>query len=207
MVLKDQESTPEDYSNLREMLYQLIHGSGITPQVRLMEIFGSALQISHLLHMRGYCGKKKELLYFSAKQAISVLRYTAYIPVDRAFLEAGQAAKNAGLLSMAFVCWNRFLDLTEAIEEKDQSMLTENLDFQDTDIPFEVSLPTRNIESSKIEQVRDWVLQVSLDTKVAQETDKRDCENCNSATYDASLVCHGCKKVSEACVVTGKTKY
>ncbi|KAJ3338128.1 hypothetical protein HDU91_001310, partial [Kappamyces sp. JEL0680] len=187
LVLKDPESTAEDFSNLREMVYKLVHGTGTAPQPKLVEMFGSILQIAHTLHLRGHCSTKKELLFFAAKQAISALRYTTTIPADRAFLEAGQAAKNAGMLSMAFVCWNRFLDLTEAIEEKDSSLLMENLDFQNTDVPFEVNLPTRNVEQQKIEQVRDWVLQVSLDTKVQQEIDKRECDNCGASTYDASL--------------------
>lgn len=34
----------------------------------------------------------------------------------------------AGMINMAFVCWNRYLDLSEAIEEGDTSML-ENADF------------------------------------------------------------------------------
>ena len=107
------------------------------------------------------------------------------------------------MLSMAFVCWNRFLDLSEAIEEQDSSILMENVDFQNTDVPFEIILTNHNVDKGRIEQVRDWVLQISLDTKVNQETDKRQCENCGTSTYEASLSCHSCKKVSEPCIVTG----
>jgi intraflagellar transport protein 172 len=46
--------------------------------------------------------------------------------------------------NMAFVCWNRFLDLCEAIQEQDVSML-DNSDFQDTDIPSDILLPTRAV--------------------------------------------------------------
>lgn len=104
---------------------------------------------------------------------------------------------------MAFVCWNRFLDLTEAIEEQDSSLLMENLDFQNSDVPFEVTLANHNVAKEKIELVRDWVLQISLDTKVSQETDKRPCDNCGASTYEPSLSCHSCKKASEPCIVTG----
>jgi intraflagellar transport protein 172 len=41
---------------------------------------------------------------------------------------------------MAFVFFNRFLDLSEAIEEGSTDMI-DNSDFADTDIPFEVPLP------------------------------------------------------------------
>ena len=46
--------------------------------------------------------------------------------------------------SMAFVAWNRFLDITEAIDEG-STYLNENTDFQNTDIPFDVKLPTENM--------------------------------------------------------------
>lgn len=103
---------------------------------------------------------------------------------------------------MTFVCWNRLLDLTEAIEEGDISMM-ENVDFQNTDVPFDIDLPRVPIESNKLEQIRDWVLQTSLDQKVHQETDKRDCEQCGTSIYDASLTCFNCKNTNEVCVVTG----
>lgn len=46
---------------------------------------------------------------------------------------------------MAFVCWNRLLDLSEAIEEGDLSMM-ENTDFIDTDVPFDINLPAKPID-------------------------------------------------------------
>lgn len=93
LVLKDPESQAEDFTNLRSMLYQLVYGGGVTAQPKMLEMFGSMLQIAHTLHLRGYCSKKKDLAYFAAKQAISALRYTKTIPSDRAFLEAGQQSK------------------------------------------------------------------------------------------------------------------
>lgn len=104
--------------------------------------------------------------------------------------------------NMAFVCWNRFLDISEAIEESDASML-ENVDFQHTDVPFDVPLPDRCLAEGKREEVRDWVLQVSLDQRIHQELDKRLCEECGVSTYDAGLVCHNCSAKFEPCVVTG----
>jgi intraflagellar transport protein 172 len=47
---------------------------------------------------------------------------------------------------MAFVCWNRFLDLTEAIDENDASGLMENIDFQNTDVPFNINLSAQNVD-------------------------------------------------------------
>jgi len=45
---------------------------------------------------------------------------------------------------MAFVTWNRFLDITEAIDEG-STYLNENTDFQHTDVPFDVKLPSENM--------------------------------------------------------------
>lgn len=104
--------------------------------------------------------------------------------------------------NMAFVCWNRFLDICEAIEERDPTML-ESTDFENTDVPVDVDLPRTCISESKREDVRDWVLQVSLDQQVHQELDKRLCEKCTSSIYDAALTCFKCSTKSEACIVTG----
>lgn len=48
----------------------------------------------------------------------------------------------AGMNNMAFVTWNRFLDISDAIEEGDISNL-ETSDFENTDIPLEFALPTK----------------------------------------------------------------
>jgi hypothetical protein len=42
------------------------------------------------------------------------------VPADRAFYDAGMAAKAAGQLGNAFVFLNRYLDLREAMEVREQ---------------------------------------------------------------------------------------
>ncbi|KAJ3290304.1 hypothetical protein HK104_006864 [Borealophlyctis nickersoniae] len=193
-------------TELREMLFKLVHGSSFSPQPNIPADFSTYLFIAHLITLRNYCAKKRDLGYFAAKQSIALLRYTREIPVDRAFYEAGKFAKArknaAGMNNMAFVCWNRYLDVSEAIEEGDASML-ENADFEGSDVPFDVDLPAENMPEAKREEVRDWVLQVSLDQKVNQEVDRRDCEDCGTKIYDASLECGNCQAKAEPCVVTG----
>ena len=198
-----QEQPTNGITSLRNFLFKLIYGATLKPQEAINARFGKHLWISHLLNMKNNCSKNRDLIYFAAKQSISLLRYSNLIPADRAFLDAGQAAKNAGLNNMAFVCWNRFLDLSEAIEAGDFSML-ENSDFANTDVPFEVDIPKQPVDESTREEVRDWVLQVSLDHKVNQEVDFRECEKCGTSIYEASLSCYNCNTLSEPCVVTGK---
>ncbi|KAI8804484.1 hypothetical protein BJ742DRAFT_824622 [Cladochytrium replicatum] len=191
----------ENLSALREMLFKIVHGSTFTPQSGVPQQFSTLLMICHLITLRNHCQKKQDLIYFAAKQSISLLRYTNEIPPDRTFYQAGQYAKAAGFNNMAFVCWNRFLDITDAIEEGESALL-ENADFANTDVPYDVELHASDFDMNK-EEVRDWVLQMSLDRKVNQEVDRRNCDDCNTRIYDAALVCFNCHTTSEACIVTG----
>jgi intraflagellar transport protein 172 len=161
-----------------------------------MELFSS-----HLLSLLIKSKDSMELKPICAKIAISLLRYTHLIRPDQAFYEAGFYSKLAGMSNMAFVCWNRFLDMSDAIEQG--SRLEDNADFALTDIPFDIELPKENLPEKLREQVRDWVLAVSLDQKVNQEIDYRQCRECNAQIYAASLVCHNCKKTEIPCCVTG----
>jgi intraflagellar transport protein 172 len=58
------------------------------------------------------------------------------------------------MTNMAFVCWNRYLDLSEAIEEGEEG-LQENSDFSHTDVPFDVKLPRENLAPELRDEVRN----------------------------------------------------
>ncbi|KAK2546718.1 Intraflagellar transport protein 172-like protein [Acropora cervicornis] len=134
----------------------------------------------------------------AAKLSISLLRHSDIVPCDKAFYEAGVAAKGVGWDNMAFVFLNRYLDLSEGIEEGNLDML-DNSDFTDTDIPFEVPVPDKqHLPEEKREEVKEWVLAVSMDQKVEQvlPTDERD-------TYEACLVAVNTGINSLPCVITG----
>ncbi|KAI8903741.1 hypothetical protein EDD86DRAFT_195465 [Gorgonomyces haynaldii] len=193
---------PSAVQAMRDMLYNVMSSPSNTTQQKLLEHFGVYAQIAHLMHVRNQCAKKKDLVVFAAKLSVALLRYTKTIPADVAFMEAGQYCKNAGMNNMAFVCWNRFLDLCEAMEEGDTSML-ENIDFQDTDVPFDLMLSNQPVDLQKREEIRDWVLQISLDQKVNQELDKRPCEDCGTNIYAAQLFCPKTHTKWEPCVVSG----
>ena len=59
----------------------------------------------------------------SKRLAVAMLRYLREVPADRAFYEAGMACKAQGGdgLNMGFVFLNRYLDITEAVEEHEPS--------------------------------------------------------------------------------------
>ena len=69
---------------------------------------------------------------------IQFIAQSQYIPVKTI---AGCANQEAGRLNMAFVFLNRYLDLSEAMEDDADAGPLENADFVDTDIPFDFSIP------------------------------------------------------------------
>lgn len=101
-----------------------------------------------------------------AKLCTSLLRYTKEIRADKAFLDAGEANRREGINNMAFMFFNRYIDLYDAIEDPDGAGITDNSDFQDTDIPspFEIPLPDKNlISADERDGIRDWVLNMNMD--------------------------------------------
>lgn len=139
-----------------------------------------------------------------AKISISLLRYVGDLPADKLFHQAGMACKDMGWQNLAFVFLNRYLDLSEAIEDGERtSGGLDNSDFQGTEIPYDYALPMQQFldEDQREEviaraqsavwrrsaahtlwfhcmmtrpcvvrswQVRDWVLQLSMEGSVLQ---------------------------------------
>ncbi|CAN0545810.1 unnamed protein product, partial [Ectocarpus sp. 8 AP-2014] len=76
--------------------------------------------------------------------------------------QAGSLCKDLGNENLAFVLLNRYVDLTEAIDEGNASLL-DNSDFAEaTNVPLHIP-----VESER-EEVRDWVLSVCMDAKIDQ---------------------------------------
>merc|ERR1711865_572944 len=103
--------------------------------------------------------------------SLALLKYCGVIPADKLFYLAGSMCRDQEhLQSLAFVLLNRYIDLTEAIEDGDTSML-DNADLADTCIPspFDYDLPKKQFQTDeKREEVRDWVLAMSMDQQVEQ---------------------------------------
>jgi intraflagellar transport protein 172 len=188
------------WAELRDMLFTLTEAIAQTPaaDTAAAQEFETYLLISHYYAIRSACHGKKSLESIAVKITISLLRYSDIIPVDKAFYEAGIAAKTGGKDNMAFVFLNRFLDLCDAIEEGSLDSM-DNSDLMDTDIPFEVPLPEQLfIDEDKREEIKEWVLAVSVDQQVEQSLslDER-------RTYEASLIDAQTKVRSLPCVISG----
>ncbi|KAM7445695.1 hypothetical protein ABFA07_005947 [Porites harrisoni] len=188
------------WADLRDVLFEIVDGlskgsAASSPQAKEFEVM---LEVVHYYSTRCACMQHKSLDTLAAKLSISLLRHSDIVPCDKAFYEAGVAAKGVGWENMAFVFLNRYLDLSEGIEEGSLDML-DNSDFADTDIPFEVPVPDKqHLPEDKREEVKEWVLAVSMDQKVEQvlPTDERD-------TYEACLVAANTGITSLPCVITG----
>lgn len=186
----------QTWSDLRNVLNEIVEslsqmGGEDTANLK------NLLWIAHYYATRSAALGHKSLDTLAAKLSISLLRHTDFIPADKAFWEAGQACRQIGWESMGFVFLNRYLDLVEAIEDGSLDTL-DHSSFQNTDIPFEIPLPERLYVGEKDhEEVKEWVLAVSLDQRVSHELplDDRD-------TYEGSLISVNGKQYPP-CIISG----
>ncbi|CAN0111442.1 unnamed protein product, partial [Ectocarpus sp. 12 AP-2014] len=145
--------------------------------------FEHLLMATHYTCLMGRCREKggKDCLELASKMSITLLRYSDFIPSDKCFYQArintpsmcaGSLCKDLGNENLAFVLLNRYVDLTEAIDEGNASLL-DNSDFAEaTNVPLvdDRTLPTKQhipVEAER-EEVRDWVLSVCMDAKIDQ---------------------------------------
>ncbi|CAM9798674.1 unnamed protein product, partial [Hapterophycus canaliculatus] len=146
------------------------------------EGFENLLMATHYTCLMGRCREKggKDCLELASKVSITLLRYSDLIPADKCFYQArfarrssaGSLCKDLGNENLAFVLLNRYVDLTEAIEEGNASLL-DNSDFAEaTNVPLMDgrTLPVKQHipKESNREEVRDWVLSVCMDAKIDQ---------------------------------------
>nr|XP_039330556.1 intraflagellar transport protein 172 homolog isoform X2 [Saimiri boliviensis boliviensis] len=188
------------WADLRDVLFNLCENLVKSSEANspAHEEFKTMLLIAHYYATRSAAQSVKQLETVAARLSVSLLRHTQLLPVDKAFYEAGIAAKAVGWENMAFIFLNRFLDLTDAIEEGTLDGL-DHSDFQDTDIPFEVPLPAKqHVPEAEREEVRDWVLTVSMDQRLEQVLPRDE-----RGAYEASLVAASTGVRALPCLITG----
>ncbi|XP_075225811.1 intraflagellar transport protein Oseg2 [Lycorma delicatula] len=106
---------------------------------------------------------------------------------------------NVGRESEAFVFLNHYLDIVEAMEE-DSPDLLDHADFTATDFPSDVPLPpSPYLESKEHEEVKEWVLAVSMDQNIEQVLPLDDRNLYESSLNNLESAASG----APACVVTG----
>ncbi|CAH2039717.1 unnamed protein product, partial [Iphiclides podalirius] len=129
------------------------------------------------------------------KVARALPRYTDIIVADVAFLRCGVAVRGegAGGAREAFVLLNHCLDLAEAADD-DSAHLLDYTDFECTDWPRSpLLLESSCVRGESLEELREWVLSVSMDQAVDQ-TLPVDGRGMYAASVSADEPC---------CVITG----
>jgi len=196
-----------ELSVLKDMLTKLVENLEV--QVDKMNPifieFYRYLMITHLQLMKVECQQNK-LSNVYAKLCSCLLRYTKEIRADKAYLDAGQACRAAGLNDSAFIFFNRYIDLYDAIDDPDNAGGIDNTEFEQTDIPspFEIPLPEKNIIGpEERDSIRDWVLEINMDGSCDNSLPNRRCEHCGNEIYECSLGCKFCQASWEPCIITG----
>ncbi|TKR80418.1 hypothetical protein L596_014494 [Steinernema carpocapsae] len=168
---------------------------------RIIEIFVNYQYILHLYALR--CAlepfENSEIKRLRLQISVGMLRYIDLIQPDRAFFEAGMACRTGGdkYENLAFVLLDHCLDICEAIEENDPNIVDNSL-FENTDIPAQFHIPQESyLTPNEYEDVKDWVLTVSVDARVDKTlpADRRGC-------YEASTV-DGKGGKYPICVISG----
>lgn len=128
------------------------------------------LMAAHYMALRDTC-LENGLTELATRISLALLKYSGVVPADKLFYLAGSMCRDQeNLQSLAFVLLNRYIDLIEAIEDGDTSTL-DNADLADTAIPspFDYDLPkTQFLNEEKREEIREWVLAMSMDQAVEQ---------------------------------------
>lgn len=163
MIYYSQLTNSRYLAQLRDVLHGLCRSSPSSDR------FGRLLEAAHLSAVKHGCRLFPPLSGIVVKTSVSLLRHTDILHADRYYYEAGIAARNAGLLSEAFIFLNHFLDLEECIEEEGDGNVLDVDDLRCTDFPLEVPLPeSLGVETDQREEAREWVLAVSMDQKIEQ---------------------------------------
>lgn len=161
------------WKELRNFLFQLaqsLRSESDDANETMFDRFEQLLLIAHFYTTRAACREVSALQSIAVRISIAILRYTELIPIDKAFFEAGMDLRTMNRNSEAFVILNHYLDVCEAIEEGSGN-LVDHSDFACTDFPSSVPIPERmhlQDELNLHEEIREWILAISMDQKVNQ---------------------------------------
>merc|ERR1719502_698098 len=163
--------------NLRQMLAKVVVGLRQAGDETTTRDFENLLWIAHMTAAKDVA-EERGASEARRKLALALLKHIRVIPADKAFYDAGQCSRQHNDLSMAFVFLNRYLDITEAMEENEASSTTlDNSDFVDTGIPTDFPLPEKQfLADADREKVRNYVLELSMNEKVQQQLNVAELE-------------------------------
>lgn len=169
--------------DLREFLFKLVSRHDRAGETANLAAYKRLLLVAHLTVLcdKSVASNKKDM---AAKFAIALLRDCGKVPWDKAFMKAGDLCLAQGWKGQAYMFYNRFLDISEAMEDQDSSGI-DNSDFADLSIPspYNCKLPkkeeqyaTEDNEEEVREKVLSWALDDSIDSEQALEDLKANLE-------------------------------
>lgn len=149
------------YALCAEMVHQRMSAAG-----EFMRLF-QAIHWS-LLKERAAKDGLKEL---EALLSIALLKESGPIAFDKAFCDAGAKCEKIGWTQLAYAFYNRFIDIIEAIDDEDASML-DNADFDGVlPTPYNMDMPPRgkHVDADMEEEIREKVLAWAMDESLEQD--------------------------------------
>ena len=167
------------------------------------EVIAHADAMCHIIH--AYATSKimrdNGLGEMAMNLMLTLPRYTLHMPPDKAYFDAGMAAKAAGNNSIAYVFLNRFVDITNKIEDHDTSPL-DNSDFVSTDFPFNFPIPeTPSVEKAQYDAANSWVVSKALDASVSANLPTIPCPKSGVEMFVGSILAPSGVK-HEECAIT-----
>uniref|UniRef100_A0A915BZY3 Intraflagellar transport protein osm-1 n=1 Tax=Parascaris univalens TaxID=6257 RepID=A0A915BZY3_PARUN len=197
----------EVWSHLRNMLLLICESldADSSADDEPKDIFGRYLYAAHYGALRCALSEfaSAEMEEMITQICISLLRYSDLIAADKVFYEAGIACRKQGgrREKIAFVLLNHYLDLNDAIEEQDPSLVDASI-FEGTDIPQEVPLPeTTFLTKEEHEEVKEWVLAISMEQSLERALPLDSRGNFEGSLVDSKGVTH------KPCIITGYAVY
>jgi intraflagellar transport protein 172 len=136
----------------------------------LPSAFEDALMATHYYYNFIVSTHMHSMPTLSLKIAVTLLRYTHVIAADKVFYLVGTMARDRGEENLSFMTLNRYVDIVEAIEEQDASLIDPS-DFSDADnVRFDFELPKEQYltDSDAREEIKDWVLELCTTSSVSQ---------------------------------------
>lgn len=161
------------WKDLRNFLFQLtqsLRTESDDANETTFDHFEKLLLIAHYYTTRAACREIPSLQSIAVRISVAILRYTEFIPIDKAFFEAGMDLRTMNRDSEAFVILNHYLDVCEAIDDKNPNLIDQSV-FEFTDFPHSVPIPNRMHLHNDLklhEELREWILAISMDQKVNQ---------------------------------------
>lgn len=173
---EEEEFGKEVMLNCREMLYKLTAELGRNPeynQADKIKEYQNLLKVAHFICL-GYMCQENGQKELEALFSIALLKDCGPVAWDKAYLKAGFNCEALRWNNLAYLFYCRYLDIMEAIEDEDSSML-DNADFVDTDLPspynMKIPKPDRVFSAKDTEEeVREKTLSWAMDDTLDQES-------------------------------------